>query len=208
MTTLRRHATLFTATINFSRLLRVMLWSVLLKRLRQRLNITQEELAVRIGRDPNTISRWERGRLVPNQEAQADLRQLMGHEPLLSNLRIIEHAPTCTRYSPYLAPWHCIACSPSYALLHSSTPKNLRDKSLWETLPENGRIILTEISEHSSVVEHLAVNVDATMPFKNGSLRIWGQAFLMDFWRFDLSYSSEPMPPLLRVSTLEQFDQI
>jgi transcriptional regulator with XRE-family HTH domain len=47
-----------------------------IRTLRRRLGWTQSELAVRLGTDPVTVSRWERGVSLPRPSAQFRLREL------------------------------------------------------------------------------------------------------------------------------------
>lgn len=183
-----------------------MVWRVLVKRLRDRLDLSQQDLAQLLGRSTNTISRWERGDMTPNADARETLREMIGdRDPLLADLRVIEYAPTCTRYSLYYTPWETISCSPSYARLYHKTPEAMRNTSLWCLLPKAGQEMHLAVSMHANVLNNTAVTVDATIPFHNGSLRIWGQAFLMNFWRWDLQYISDPLPFVVNISTLEDF---
>ncbi len=49
--------------------------------LRRRYGWTQADLASKIGTDPVTVSRWERGATIPRPSARARLRDLAGSSP-------------------------------------------------------------------------------------------------------------------------------
>lgn len=58
-----------------------------IKKIRDRLGMSQEEFAHRVGVSFTTVNRWERGKSKPSPMAQASIRQLLGENRRLENLR-------------------------------------------------------------------------------------------------------------------------
>ena len=72
-------------------------WSRLCKSLRQALNLTQAQMAERLGTDQTSVSRWERGLTEP----QYDMRQLMEGLAQGQGLATLDHFVMVVRLSPF-----------------------------------------------------------------------------------------------------------
>lgn len=72
-------------------------WSQLCKSLRQALNLTQAQMAERLGTDQTSLSRWERGL----REPQYDMRQLIEALAQGQGLATLDHFVTAVRLSPF-----------------------------------------------------------------------------------------------------------
>lgn len=72
-------------------------WSQLCKTLRQSLNLTQGQMAGRLGTDQTSISRWERGLAEP----QFEMRQLIEGLAQGQGLATLDHIITAIRLSPF-----------------------------------------------------------------------------------------------------------
>ena len=72
-------------------------WAQLSKSLRQALNLTQSQMAERLGTDQTSISRWERGLTEP----QFEMRQLIEGLAQGQGLATLDHIVTAVRLSPF-----------------------------------------------------------------------------------------------------------
>ena len=72
-------------------------WSRLCRTLRQSLNLTQSQMAERLGTDQTSVSRWERGLTEP----QFEMRQLMEGLAQGQGLATLDHIVIAVRLSPF-----------------------------------------------------------------------------------------------------------
>ena len=72
-------------------------WSALCKNLRQSLNLTQGQMAERLGTDQASISRWERGLTEP----QYDMRRVIQGLAQGQGLATLDDIVTAVRLSPF-----------------------------------------------------------------------------------------------------------
>lgn len=72
-------------------------WAQLSKSLRQALNLTQSQMAERLGTDQTSISCWERGLTEP----QFEMRQLIEGLAQGQGLATLDHIVTAVRLSPF-----------------------------------------------------------------------------------------------------------
>jgi DNA-binding XRE family transcriptional regulator len=72
-------------------------WSKLCRNLRQALNLTQIQMADRLGTDQTSVSRWERGLTEP----QFEMRQLIEGLAQGQGLATLDHIVIAVRLSPF-----------------------------------------------------------------------------------------------------------
>lgn len=72
-------------------------WSKLCRNLRQALNLTQIQMAERLGTDQTSVSRWERGLTEP----QFEMRQLIEGLAQGQGLATLDHIVIAVRLSPF-----------------------------------------------------------------------------------------------------------
>jgi transcriptional regulator with XRE-family HTH domain len=72
-------------------------WAKLCRNLRQALNLTQIQMAERLGTDQTSVSRWERGLTEP----QFEMRQLIEGLAQGQGLATLDHIVSAVRLSPF-----------------------------------------------------------------------------------------------------------
>jgi transcriptional regulator with XRE-family HTH domain len=180
-------------------------WADIISEHRRQMGLTQAEFGELFNRDPNTVSRWERGDLRPNAEVQSKLRDMMlDYDPVLANMVAVERCPLRLRYSAYSEPWMTIGCTRSYSALYGLEPKALRHFDMREIFEPETVEMINRIADHPAVKSRKAVCIEATVPHRGeGSMRKWGQSFIGRFWRWDIQFHPTFEPTTLSIMTLD-----
>lgn len=96
--------------------------SELVRHLRATLGVTQKELAIRLGLNQSTVSRWERGMTRPDMDTRRRLHALVegAASHAEGSLRlVVAHSPAAMAL--FDAEWRVLAVSPSFARLAAMT---------------------------------------------------------------------------------------
>ena len=96
------------------------LWGREIRAYRFKQGIKQAELGDLLGVDPTTISRWERGLIVPNLKRQRKIRDLMRSEHDDKNLRALLASPIgCIEAGFYDVHRKTVVCMGGFATISS-----------------------------------------------------------------------------------------
>lgn len=120
-------------------------WPTFVKRLRFTLGVTQAHFAENLGVDQGTVSRWERGVVVPDLGIQRRLREIMRTVQPAISARAIEQMPVmaCTMHLSNMAVVSSI--SAVAAASYERCPAEMRESSMFELLSESSRELIARL---------------------------------------------------------------
>ncbi|MGI9520143.1 MAG: helix-turn-helix domain-containing protein [Hyphomicrobiaceae bacterium] len=127
-------------------------WATICRHARQSHGLKQADFAELIGRDTNTVSRWERGVNAPPKAVQRKIVDLFyrGIDAELAAARL-SVSPFLTRIAHYRHPAITVAATPRWARLHYKSMNDLKGFDVRSALPFSAWSNIDQIAKNDAV---------------------------------------------------------